>query len=246
MKNLREIFFSLIVWLGGAISTVFWGILSLIGSLFDSSGRWGHWCSRIWSKLNLFLGGARVEVKGAENVIRDGPQIFASNHQSICDILVLAGYLPVQFRWIAKKELFRIPFMGWHMSRGGYIRIDRSSMSQSARSVRKAAAQIRGGTSVVIFPEGTRSPDGRLQSFKRGAFSLAILAQVPVVPVAISGSHKVVRKGSLRVHPGRIRVVIDKPIPTKDYTIKDKALLAEKVRSVIIKNLTSEASNMVI
>ncbi|TKJ31216.1 1-acyl-sn-glycerol-3-phosphate acyltransferase [bacterium (candidate division B38) B3_B38] len=200
----------------------------------------------MWSKLNLFLGGARVEVKGAENVIRGGSQIFASNHQSICDILVLAGYLPVQFRWIAKKELFRIPFMGWHMSRGGYIRIDRSSLIQSARSVREAAAQIRGGKSVVIFPEGTRSPDGRLQPFKRGAFSLAILAQVPVVPVAISGSHKVVRKGSLRVHPGRIRVVIDKPIPTEGYTTKDKAILAEKVRSVIIKNLTSEASNMVI
>ncbi|MDH5715593.1 MAG: 1-acyl-sn-glycerol-3-phosphate acyltransferase, partial [Candidatus Aminicenantes bacterium] len=191
------------------------------------------------------LGGARVEVRGAENVIRGGPQIFASNHQSICDILVLAGYLPVQFRWIAKKELFRIPFMGWHMSRGGYIRIDRSSMSQSARSVREAAAQIRGGKSVVIFPEGTRSPDGHLQPFKRGAFSLAILAQVPVVPIAIDGSHKVVRKGSLRIHPGRIRVVIDKPIPTKDYTIKDKALLAEKVRSVILKNLTSEVSDTV-
>ena len=98
---------------------------------------------------------------------------------------------------------------------------------------------------MVIFPEGTRSPDGRLQSFKRGAFSLAILAQVPVVPIAIDGSHKVVRKGSLRIHPGRIRVVIDKPLPTKDYTIKDKALLAEKVRSVILKNLTSEVSDTV-
>ncbi len=187
-----------------------------------------------------------MEVKGQENVIRDGPQIFASNHQSICDILVLAGYLPVQFHWIAKKELFRIPFMGWHMSRGGHIRIDRGSLSQSARSVREAARQIRGGKSVVIFPEGTRSPDGRLQPFKRGAFSLAILSHVPVVPIAISGSHQVVKKGSLRVHPGRIRVVIDKPIPTAGYTIKDKAPLAEKVRAVILKNLTSEGSNMAI
>ena len=181
-----------------------------------------------------------------ENVIRDGPQIFASNHQSICDILVLAGYLPVQFRWIAKKELFRIPFMGWHMSRGGYISIDRSSLTQSARSVRAAAAQIKGGKSVVIFPEGTRSADGRLQPFKRGAFSLAIQAGVPVIPITIKGSHQVVRKGSLRIRPGRIRVVIDKPIPTKDYTIRDKALLAEKVRSVILKNLASEVSNTAI
>jgi len=242
MEKLKEILFSIIAWLGGAINTVFWGILSLIGSLFDRSGRWGHWCSRIWSRVNLFLGGVRVEVKGVENVIKDGPQIFASNHQSICDILVLAGYLPLQFRWIAKKELFRIPFMGWHMSRGGYISIDRSSLTQSARSVREAAAQIRGGKSVVIFPEGTRSPDGHLQPFKRGAFSLAILSQVPVVPIAISGSHRVVRKGSVRVRPGKIRVVIDKPIPTTDYTIRDKSILAEKVRSVILQNLTSEVS----
>jgi len=229
--------FSLLAWTGGVINTIFWGTLSLIFSLFDSTGKLSHFCSQWWSRINLKISRTKVEVSGEENVIKDGSQIFASNHQSIYDILMLSGYLPVQFRWLAKKELFRIPFMGWHMSRVGYIKIDRSNMRQAALSFRKAAEKIKSGVSVVIFPEGTRSTDGRLQPFKSGLFSLALHAGVPIVPVSISGSKDIVRKGSFRVNRGKIRMVIGKPIDVSKYQKKGKTKLMQKVREAIASNL---------
>ena len=231
--------FSILAWTGGAVNTVFWGTLSLLFSLFDRTGKLSHLCSRYWSRINLMISRTKVEIKGEENVISDGPQIFASNHQSIYDILMLAGYLPVQIRWLAKKELFSIPFMGWHMSRVGYIKIDRSNMRQAALSFRKAAEKIKSGASVVIFPEGTRSLDGKLQPFKPGLFSLALRSGVPVLPVSISGSKDIIRKGSLRVHRGRIKMVIGKPIYTYKYQSQGRASLMKDVREAIANNLTS-------
>jgi 1-acyl-sn-glycerol-3-phosphate acyltransferase len=229
--------FSIIAWTGGVVNTIFWGTLSLIFSLFDSSGKLQHLCSRWWSRINLKISGTRVAVSGQENAIKDGPQIFASNHQSIYDILMLSGYLPVQFRWLAKKELFNIPFMGWHMSRMGYIKIDRSNMRQAALSFRKAAEKIKSGVSVVIFPEGTRSSDGKLQPFKPGLFSLALHSGVPIVPVSINGSKDIVKKGSLRVNLGKISMILGKPIDVSKYQKGDKTKLMKEVRKAISLNL---------
>jgi 1-acyl-sn-glycerol-3-phosphate acyltransferase len=229
--------FSIIAWTGGVVNTIFWGTLSLIFSLFDSSGKLQHLCSRWWSRINLKISGTRVEVGGLENVIKDGPQIFASNHQSIYDILMLAGYLPMQFRWLAKRELFNIPFMGWHMSRMGYIKIDRSNMRQAALSFRKAAEKIKNGVSVVIFPEGTRSTDGKLQPFKSGLFSLAIHSGVPIIPVSINGSKDIIKKGSLRVNRGKITMLIGKPIDVSKYQKGDKTKLMREVGKAISLNL---------
>lgn len=233
--------FSILAWTGGVINTIFWGTLSLIFSLFDSTGKLSHFCSQRWSRINLKISRTKVEVNGQENVIKNGPQIFASNHQSIYDILMLAGYLPVQFRWLAKKELFHIPFMGWHMSRVGYIKIDRSNMRQAALSFRKAAEKIKGGVSVVIFPEGTRSTDGKLQPFKPGLFSLASHSGVPIVPISISGSKDIVRKGSFRVNRGKIRMAIGKPIDVSKYQKKSKTKLMQKVSEAIAANLDSNS-----
>jgi len=233
--------FSIVAWTGGVINTIFWGTLSLIFSLFDSTGKLSHYCSQQWARINLKISRTKVEVSGQENVIKGGSQVFASNHQSIYDILMLAGYLPVQFRWLAKKELFRIPFMGWHMSRVGYIKIDRSNMRQAALSFRKAAEKIRSGVSVVIFPEGTRSQDGKLQPFKPGLFSLALYSGVPIIPISISGSKDIVRKGSFKVNRGKIRMIIGKPIDVNKYQKKSKIKLMQKVREAIDSNLDSNA-----
>src|SRR6476660_3304976 len=160
------------------------GTLSLLSSLFDRSGRIQHGFARLWSRMILGTSGCKLEVEGLENLDLSHPYIYASNHQSALDIPVLYVGLPVQFRIMAKKELFRYPFMGWHLKRSGQIPVVLENPKASVRSLNLAVAAIKHGNSLVIFPEGGRSPDGQLHAFMGGAFYAAVKAQVDVVPIA--------------------------------------------------------------
>jgi len=151
-------------------------------------------------------------VEGRENIPAGRPVVFASNHASQLDIPILYKALPVQFRFLVKQELFSIPFFGLAMRMTGYIPVDRSGGREAIKSLQEAARRIAGGTSVVVFPEGTRSPDGSLGAFKPGGMVVAIKAGVPVIPVAILGSSSVLPKGRLRVQPGAVTVRIGPPI----------------------------------
>lgn len=239
--GLGAIFFSIIAWMGGVVSTVFWGTLSVIGSLFSKTGRFQHFCMRTWSKWCCWSSRTRVEVQGAENVLKDKPQIFAANHQAIHDILILAGWIPVQFRWVARKEWFRTPFMGWHLARSGTIRIDRENPRAAAKSLMAAADTIRSGTNIVFFPEGTRQPDAILQEFKPGGFLLAQKAGVPIVPVGIIGTKNIIRKNSWRVNKGIIKLIIGKPIDTSAYDKRERNRLMSDVRDAIASMLPEES-----
>ncbi len=190
--------------------------IAILASLFTGSGNTAHSLGRLWSKVALLVSGVRLETYGAEHIPKDRPAIFASNHASQFDILVLYLALPVQFRFVVKKELFKIPLFGQAMRRAGYIPIDRSGGKAALMSLKKAAEAIRNGTSVVVFPEGTRSVDGRLKPLKPGAIVLAIKSGCPIVPVAISGSHRVLPKGRLRIRPGKIKVRIGQALETTD------------------------------
>ena len=166
--------------------TAVMGSLSLTGSLFDARGRWQHWCARTWSRLILATSRIHVTVDGLDRAGQGGPTILCVNHQSSMDIPVLLAHLPFQFRFVAKRSLFRYPFMGWHMRRSGYIAVGRDRPGETRKSVDEAAAKIREGYPVVIFPEGGRSRDGDFLPFKSGAFHLAILSGVPVTPVTLT------------------------------------------------------------
>jgi 1-acyl-sn-glycerol-3-phosphate acyltransferase len=158
------------------------------------------------------------------------------NHQSNFDIPVLLGHLTVQFRWLAKKELFKIPIFGHAMRNVGYISIDRSDRQSAFESLKVAAEKIKSGVSVLIFPEGTRSRDGKIRPFKKGGFVMAIDSGVPIVPVVITGTRSIMPKGRFRVYPGHVSMVIHKPIETSIYTPETKDGLMEKVRRVICDN----------
>lgn len=188
------------------------GSVAIALSFLPGSGDYGHRIGIAWSRLLFWAAGARLFVTGLENIPRDRPVVFASNHASQFDIPVLYRALGVQFRFLVKKELFNIPLLGAAMRRAGYIPIDRSGGRAAVLSLKKAAQRIREGTSIVVFPEGTRSVDGRLQPFKSGGMQLAIHAGCPIVPVAISGSHEVLPKGSISLRPGPINVAIGRPI----------------------------------
>ncbi len=225
-------------WTGCGLSTAFWASLSVLGSVFSKSGRFQHYCMRRWSRDNLWLSRARVEIEGLEHVDRLRPQVYLVNHSGLHDILSLSARLPIQFRWVAKKSLFKVPFMGWHMRRAGYIPIDRESPREAARSIVEAAEIIRGGVPAIAFPEGTRSHTGMLGKFHSGAFALALRTGVPLVPISVDGSYRVIFPKTLQVNPGTIiRIRIDRPIDLGGYGRAGKQQLMEDVARIMSRNL---------
>jgi basic amino acid/polyamine antiporter, APA family len=225
-------------WTGCALSTVFWATVSMLGSLISGKGSLQHYCMRRWSKDNLWLSRAHVEIEGLENIDLSCPQIFVANHSGLHDILSLAAHLPIQFRWIAKKSLFRVPFMGWHMRRSGYIAIDKENPREAAKSIMEAAKEIQSGVTAIAFPEGTRSRTGDLGKFHSGAFSLALRTGVPLVPITLDGSCRVIIPKTLQVNPGVIiRIKIDRPMDLSSYVKGEKHQLMEDVYQIMNRNL---------
>jgi 1-acyl-sn-glycerol-3-phosphate acyltransferase len=198
-----------------------------------------HKIANLWAKMLLRLTGIRVDVIGRENVLSNRPQIFMANHQSDFDILIVLAHIPGQFRWIAKKELFKIPIFGRAMKNAGYIEIDRQHHERAMKSLEEAAQKIREGKSVVTFPEGTRSKDGTIKPFKQGLFHLAIQAGVPIIPIAIIGAHEIMPKRTLKIKPGRVTMVIGRPVDVSGYKIETRSELIERVRGIIIRNFES-------
>lgn len=238
MKDLKSRVFTVWCWTGCALSTAFWGSVSIFSSLVSGNGTLQHYCMRRWSKDNLWLSRAHVEIEGLENIDLRRPQVLVANHSGLHDILSIAAYLPIQFRWIAKKSLFRVPFMGWHMRRSGYIAIDRENPREAAKSIIEAAKIIQGGVNAIAFPEGTRSRTGDLGKFHSGAFSLALRTGVPVVPVTLDGSYRVIVPRTLQVSPGVIiRIKIDRPIELSSYVKGEKHQLMEDVFQIMNRNL---------
>ncbi len=207
---LRTIFF-FITFIPWTLFVIFTGVpLSFINPNYL------HSYSGLWARVGLSLAGVRLVVAGQEHIPRNQPVIFMPNHQSNFDILALFAGLPGQFRWLAKKELFKIPLFGYAMHRSGYIAVDRSDRRKALASMAEAARRIAAGASVVIFPEGTRSPDGNLLPYKKGGFLLALKAGASIVPIAITGSRDIMPKHSRWIRGGTIRVHIFAPVATSD------------------------------
>jgi 1-acyl-sn-glycerol-3-phosphate acyltransferase len=207
------------------------GTLSLLSSFVDSGGKLQHGCSRIWARMILFTVGVRVTVNGLDNVRSGSPYVLCANHQSHMDIPILLAALPFPFRFAAKHELFRIPFLGWHLDRSGHIAIDRENPRAAIKSMRKAAEKIRQGAPLLIFPEGGTSVDGELHSFKGGGFMLAARLAAPVVPVAIRGSRRILPPNSHHLRGGPAEVWIGQPISPDGLSTGE---LADKVRDEIL------------
>ena len=209
------------------------GSLSLMLSLDDPRGRRQHWCARIWCRMIARTAGARVRPHGLHHIKPGASYVFLSTHQSYMDIPAMLGYLPAQLRIAAKKSLFRIPFMGWHLTRAGHIPVDRSSTQNAVAAMQRAASYLHDGICAFIFPEGTRSRDGVLHAFKKGGFKLAIQAGVPIVPVTIIGSRQVLPPDSIIFRPGPVEMYVDAPIPTAGLTEADIESLMKQVRAAM-------------
>jgi 1-acyl-sn-glycerol-3-phosphate acyltransferase len=213
--------------------TIVMGMISMLGSVWDSSGRFQHGCARIWARLILGTSLIRVRVEGIKNFEPGRPYVFCANHLSLMDIPLMFGYLPVEFRIMAKKGLFQLPFLGWHLRRCGHLPVDRKNPKEARGSFELAARRLREGAALIFFPEGTRSRDGKLHDFRHGAFLLAIKAGVPVVPMAIRGTRECLLPDTLVVRSGTATLTIGKPIPTEGMTHRDAARLAKMTQDCI-------------
>lgn len=211
------------------------GIVAITVSFFSKTGNLPHKVARCWAKSILFVSHVKVNIKGISNIDPGGSVVYMVNHQSNFDIPVLLGSLPVQFRWLAKAELFRIPIFGRGMKGCGYISIDRSNRREAYKSLKMASETIRNGTSVLIFPEGTRSEDGKIRPFKKGGFILTVDAGVPIVPVILHGTFSIMPRSRLLVKPRDVTMEILEPIETKGYKRSEKDELIERVRQVMVQ-----------
>ena len=221
----------ILLWVG--LSTIFWGSTAVIISFFTRTGNPVHKVARIWARGILFVSRIKVTVNGLANIDPTQSYVYMSNHQSNFDIPVLLAYLPVQFRWLAKAELFKIPIFGRAMRGAGYVKIDRFNQEAAFESLNEAARKMKNGVSIMIFPEGTRSRDGNIRSFKKGGFVMALDAAVPIVPVVLKGTWTIMDKSSLRINTGEVSLNIETPIATTDYTRENKDDLIKSVRAVI-------------
>jgi 1-acyl-sn-glycerol-3-phosphate acyltransferase len=222
-----------------AVYTAVLGTLSLASSLFDKSGYFAHWCARTWSRLILLTTGVRVHVAGLEKLEPGRTYVFVANHQSHYDTPILFSSLPYQLRVIAKESLGRFPFIGWHLRRTGHMLVDRRRPDR-ARIFGWASRLTANGLSLFVFPEGTRSRDGRVAVFKGGSFYLALEAGLSVVPLSVVGSRHVMLKGRLATYPGDVKLIVHDPIDTRSLSGSNPKAFAERVRGIIAPDAESD------
>ena len=187
----------------------------------------------------VWLAGIKLEIRGREKIPAGRAVVFMANHQSMCDPPALMGILPPVLV-LLKKSLFKIPALGPSMRMRGFVPIEREHRERAMHAVEEAAARLRAGHSFLVYPEGTRSPDGHLLPFKRGAFLMAMRAQAPIVPISVSGAYKIMRKGEMSLHPGTVRITFHDPVPTEGYSGDARSVVMEKVRTAIISGLAEE------
>ncbi|MCL5891781.1 MAG: 1-acyl-sn-glycerol-3-phosphate acyltransferase [Deltaproteobacteria bacterium] len=218
---------SLYCWAVIAAFTIILGILAVITSFFSANA--SRKIAKLWGVLILKACSVKVDITGSENLSPENSYIITSNHQSYFDIFVLLAYLNIKFGFIAKKSLFNIPFLGWSMKRLGYISIDRENLRSALKSVKKSTELLKNKTSILIFPEGTRSSDGNLSSFKKGGFNMFLKqGNMTVLPVVIKGTINILRKKSLTVHPGKtVELHILKPLNAAEKG--DSNIIIEKI-----------------
>jgi 1-acyl-sn-glycerol-3-phosphate acyltransferase len=217
------------------------GILSTISVLFsflDGTGRLQHWCAQLWARFIFWISRVEVEVEGLENVDPNRGYVFVANHLSMFDHWAFLYCLPQQFRFVAKSSLFKIPFLGWHLRRSGNIPVHFDNARRTIRNYRKVTEKVASGLSLVIYPEGMRTFDGVTVEFKRGAFLLPKEARTPIVPVTLIRAHKRLKRGSIVIYPGKMRMIIHEPIEYDTFQSWKLRELADRVRHIILERYT--------
>jgi 1-acyl-sn-glycerol-3-phosphate acyltransferase len=225
------------LFLWACIATAILAIPVIAAGLLGRTGNLAFSLTKLWAYTMLAVSFVRTEIKNKEKIIKGQSYIIISNHQSQYDILALVTRLGIQFRWFIKKEILKVPIFGYGLYAARNIYLDRTNTAKAIESINKGMDRLPKGAGVMVFAEGTRSADGRIQEFKKGGFMAAIIRKLPILPVTVNGSRRVLPKGGMVVKPGKIRVVVGDPIETGNYTADTVQELMDKTRTVIMANL---------
>jgi 1-acyl-sn-glycerol-3-phosphate acyltransferase len=227
-----------VLWLAlwAAIATLILAVPIIAAGLLSRTGNLAFSLSKIWAYTMLAVSFVRTEIKNRSRIDPKTFYILISNHQSLYDILALVTTLGIQYRWFIKKEVLKIPLFGYGLYASRNIFIDRSNTARAIESINKGIERLPKGVSLMVFAEGTRSPDGRIHEFKKGGFVTAVRRKIPILPVTVNGSRRILPKGSLAFKPGKIQVVIGNPIDTGGYTTESVDELIDRTRQAIIAN----------
>ncbi len=208
----------------------------IIAALLSRTGNLAFSLSKIWAYIMLAVSFVRTEIKNKAKIVKGQSYVIISNHQSQYDILALVTRLGIQFRWFAKKEVLKIPIFGYALYASRNIFLDRTNTASAIESINKGMDRLPRGAGVMVFAEGTRSDDGKIHEFKKGGFMAAIIRKIPILPVTVNGSRRILPKGDLVVKPGKIQVVVGDPIETDGYTTDTVQALMDKTRKVVMAN----------
>ena len=217
------------------LATGFFGTLALLASLVAKTGRTQHRIARVWARTCVRISGSWLTIRGVENLHQHRVAVYAANHTSYMDTPVVFSALPFQFRILAKKELWSMPFIGWYLNRSGQIPIDTENAHATLRSLGAGVKALRSGMPLFVFPEGSRTPNGDLQAFLSGAAFLAIRAQVPLIPVALSGVYDLLPIHTRHFYPGELTMTVGLPIDTSGMTLRQADDLTARLRSEIAR-----------
>jgi 1-acyl-sn-glycerol-3-phosphate acyltransferase len=240
--ELPAFFRALFLIFSAVVYTVLIGPPAIFTGVLDRSGRWPSFFQSLWVRCLLRTNGIHLNLEGMESLNQDQSYILVSNHASILDILAIISATPFPVRFIAKKSLIWFPIFGWFLYAADHILVDRERNSSAFRSLKKASSLLKKGISIVVFPEGTRSPDGDVKEFRRGAFLLAQHSKFPVVPISASGTYEMLPRQGWCFWPGTMHIRMSKPIPTRDLSRQESGDLMGRVRETIIRNLEQESA----
>ncbi|MCU1224823.1 MAG: phospholipid/glycerol acyltransferase [Edaphobacter sp.] len=216
-----------------ALSTAFFGCISLLVGLWDKSGNQQHFIAHLWARSLLLISLSPVTLIGKEKFHEHETAVYASNHLSYMDTPVLFARLPFQFRILAKQSLWKIPFIGWYLNRSGQVPVDQSSARNAVASLNRGVATLKHGLPLVIFPEGGRAADGKTQPFVSGAAYMAIKAQVPLIPITLIGTYELLPIHTYHLNPRVLGVIVGDPIPTTGLTTRDADALTKRLFDII-------------
>jgi 1-acyl-sn-glycerol-3-phosphate acyltransferase len=221
------------IYLWAIVMTLLLAFPILAVAFLSRTGNLPFTISKIWARVMLLVSGVRVSITGRERIKKGTSYVIISNHQSLYDILALVTSLGVQYRWMIKKELLKVPLFGYALYASRNIFIDRSDNERARESIARGVARLPRGASVLVFAEGTRSKDGKLREFKKGGFVIALERHFPVLPVAVKGSRKILPKGAVSFRSGRIEVAVGEPIDTAGFDRESMDSLIARTRSAV-------------
>ena len=222
-----------IVWAMVLILTVLFGVPAIFAALVPPRGDWFLRFARGWARSILAVAGIRVRPLHADKAQPGKSVVVVANHESFCDILVLLATLPIQVRFLAKRSVFRVPVLGWSIAAAGFVPVDRGDRARGAATVEAALRRLQGGRSLVIFPEETRTRDGSLLPFKRGAAHLAIKSGLPLLPIGIAGTFRILPRGTWEIRPGRVVVSVGDPIDVAGQSLRERDAVTVEARAAI-------------